>query len=105
MTYPWNELSEAEAEIVRAFSQVKAMSPESAAAVEDLPIADDAAFSSLLARGIARQSPSDPNKFYVPETEPSVLASRDQRRTVVAALRAVIAIAVGLFVWKMISLL
>jgi len=99
-----NDVAQGEAEIIRAFSQANATSSHSAKLLDDLAIAHDATFASLLDRGIVRRSSSDPFKYYVLHQAPSLFASREQRRTVIAALRAVIVIAVALFVWRMIDL-
>jgi hypothetical protein len=105
VTNPLNDVARGEAEIIRAFSQANAMSAYTAKSLEDLAITHDAAFASLLSRGIVCRSPSDPGKFYTLPQASSVFASREHRGTVIAALRAVIAIAIALFVWRIIEML
>jgi hypothetical protein len=98
-----NDVAPSEAEIYRAFLVANAMSPYSAKSLDDLAIAHDGEFASLLNKGIVRRSLSDPGKFYAPPDATNAFASREQRQTVIAALRAVIAIAVALFVWRILN--
>ena len=105
MTNRLNEAARGEAEVFRAFFVADAMSPYNAKSLEDLAITHDAAFASLLNKGIVCQSPTDPRKFYTLPQAPNAFASRERRRTVIAALRAAIVIAVAVFVWRIINLL
>jgi hypothetical protein len=100
-----NDVAPGEAEIIRAFSQANAMSANTAKSLDDLAITQDAAFRSLLSKGIVCRSPSDPGKFYTLPQTSSLFVSREHRGTVIAALRAVIAIAIALFVWRIIVML
>ena len=100
-----NALAQAEAEVVRAFIDADALSLAKAKPLDEMRIAHDATLASLVERGTVRRSPSDADKYYMALLAPSLITSREQRRTVVAALRAVIAIAVGLFIWRIIELL
>jgi hypothetical protein len=103
VTNPLNDVATGEAEICRAFVVANAMSPYNAKSLDDLAITHDAAFASLLNRGIVRRSLTDPGKFYALPDATNAFASREQRQTVIAALRTVIAIAVALFIWRILN--